>query len=115
MLGVFLGLQSRYTKHSCFLCLWNSTTDGEHYEKMRWPTRGKLTSGMYNVIMEPLVSPEKVLLPPIYIKSLLVKQFVKALDFEGEVFQEICIMFSRLSDAKIKGGIFVGPQICTML
>ena len=24
-------------------------------------------------------------------------------------------MFSRLSDAKIKGGIFVGPQISTML
>ena len=69
---------------------------------------------MYNVIREPLVSREKVLLPPLYIKLGLVKQFIKALDFE-EVFQEICLMFPRLSDAKIKGGIFIGPQISTVL
>ena len=36
------------------------------------------------------------------------------MDFE-EVFQEICSLFLRLSEAKIKGGIFVGPQINTML
>ena len=33
MLGVLLALQSGYTKYSCFLCLWNSRADGEHYEK----------------------------------------------------------------------------------
>ena len=114
MLGVLLGLQSGYTKYSCFLCLWNSRADGEHYEKMHWLTREELTPGMYNVIREPLVSWKKVLLPPIHTKLGLVKQFVKALNFE-EVFQEIHSMFPRLSDAKIKGGIFVGPQISTML
>ena len=85
ILGVFLGLQSEYTKYSCFLCWWNSRADGEHYEKMQWPTREELAPGMYNVIREPLVSREKVLLPPLHIKLGLVKQFVKALDFE-EVF-----------------------------
>ncbi|CAK8696138.1 unnamed protein product [Clavelina lepadiformis] len=70
---------------------------------------------MYNVIREPLVSREIVLLPPLHIKLGLVKQFVKALDFQGQVFQEIRSMFPRLSLAKIKGGIFVGPQINTML
>ena len=65
--------------------------------------------------MEPLISREKILLPPLNIKLGLVKQFVKALDFEEEVFQEIRSMFSRLSEAKIKGGKFVGPQINTML
>ena len=70
---------------------------------------------MYNVIREPLISREKVLLPPLHIKLGLVKQFVKALNFEGEVFQEIRSMFFRLSEAKIKGEIFVGPQINTML
>ena len=75
---------------------------------------GGLTLRMYNVIREPLVSREKVLPSPHYIKLGLVKQFVKALDFE-EVFQEIHSIFPRLSDAKIKGGIFVGPQISTML
>ena len=55
---------------------------------MHRPTREELTPGMYNVIREPLVSREKVLLPPLHIKLGLVKQFVKAFDFE-EVFQEI--------------------------
>ena len=36
------------------------------------------------------------------------------MDFE-EVFQEIRSRFPRPSEAKIKGGIFVGPQINTML
>ena len=113
ILGVLLGLHSGYTKYSCFLCLWNSRANGEHYKKMHWPTQEELTSGMCNVIREPLVSQEKVL-PPLHIKLGLVKQFVKALDFE-EVFQEIHSMFPRLSNAKIKGRIFVGPQISTML
>ena len=82
---------------------------------MHWPTQKELTPGMFNVIREPLVSQEKVLLPPLHIKLGLVKQLVKALDFEGEVFQEIRLIFPRLSDAKIKGEIFVGPQISTML
>ena len=82
MLGVLLGRQSGYTKCSCFLCLWNSRADGEHYEKMHWPTGKELTPGMCNVIRELLVSWEKVLLPPLHIKLSLVKQFVKALDFE---------------------------------
>ena len=34
MLGILLDLKSGYTKYSCFLCLWNSRADGEHYEKM---------------------------------------------------------------------------------
>ena len=114
MLGVFLGLQSGYTKYSCFLCLWNGKADGGHNEKMHWPTWEELTPGMWNVIWEPLVCRKKILLPPLYIKLGLVKYFVKALYFE-EVFQEIRSMFPRLSDTKIKGGIFVGLQISTML
>ena len=86
MLGFLLGLQGVYTKYSCLLCLWNSRADGEHYEKIHWPTREELTPRMYNVIREPLISREKVLLPPLHIKSSLVKQFVKALVFEREVF-----------------------------
>ena len=68
MLGVLLGLQRGYTKYSCFFCLWNSRVDGEHYEKMHWPTWEELTPGMYNVITEPLVSREKILLLPLHIK-----------------------------------------------
>ena len=115
MLGFWLGLQGGYTKYSCFFCLWNSRADSEHYEKIHWPTQKELIPGMYNVIKEPLVRRENVLLPPLTIKFGLVKQFVKALIFKGEVFQEIRLMFPRLSEAKIKGGIFVGPQINILL
>ena len=69
---------------------------------------GRTSPGIYNVIREPLISREKVLLPPLHIKLGLVKQFVKA-------FQEIRSMFPSLSEAKIKGGIFIGPQINTRL
>ena len=96
MVWVLLGLQGVYTKYSCFLCLWNSRADGKHYEKIHWPARKELTPGMHNVIKEPLVRGENVFLPPFHIKLGLVKQFVKALNFE-EVSQEIRAMFSRLS------------------
>lgn len=39
------------------------------------------------------------------------KQFVKALDKEGDCFQYIGQVFSNLSEAKLKEGIFDGPQI----
>ena len=31
MIAFLLGLQGGYTKHSCFLCLWNSRADEQHY------------------------------------------------------------------------------------
>ena len=51
---------------------------------------------------------------PIYnycIKLGLMKQFVKALDKEGECFKYLCTKFLRLRYEKIKAGIFDGPQI----
>ena len=115
MLGFLLGLQGGYTKHSCFLCLWDSRADKEHYNKVQWPARLDLQPGKLNVLRQPLVETKKVLLPPLHIKLGLIKQFVKALGHEGEAFQELRLMFPKLSDAKVKAGIFVGPQIKAML
>ena len=39
------------------------------------------------------------------------KKFVKALDFSGKCFLYIRSSFPGLSDAKIEGGIFTGPEI----
>ena len=55
------------------------------------------------------------MLPPLHIKLGLVKQFVTALDFEGEPFQQIRAMYPKLSEAKAKGGIFTGPQVKVLL
>ena len=39
------------------------------------------------------------------------KQFVKALDKDGDCFQYICKSFPSLSNEKLKAGMFDGPQI----
>ena len=53
----------------------------------------------------------KILLPPLHIKHSLMKNFVKAMDRTGSTFKYLAEKFLRLSEAKIKEGGFVGPQI----
>ena len=57
----------------------------------------------------------KVLLPPLHIKLGLMKNFVKVLHKNGAAFQQLSIVFPGLSAAKLKDGIFVGPQIREVL
>ena len=115
MLGFLLGLQQGFTKYSCYICLWDSRDVKNHYVKRNWPPRAHLEPRSHNIINQPLIDPEKVLLPPLHIKLGLVKQFVKALDFGGEAFQQIRLLFPKLSDAKAKGGIFTGPDVKKLL
>lgn len=70
-----------------------------------------MTPGEKNILRQNLVSREKILLPPLHIKLGLMKQFVKALKKDGSCFQYLCTKFPFISDAKLKEGIFVGPQI----
>ena len=57
------------------------------------------------------MEPKKVLLPPLHIKLGLIKQFVKKLNPESDAFKHIQELFPKLSEAKVKAGIFVGPQV----
>lgn len=43
------------------------------------------------------------------------KQFVKALPKDGNTFKYLCLSFPTLSDAKLKEGIFTGPNIRKLL
>ena len=43
------------------------------------------------------------------------KQFIKALDRDGDCFHYTCPTFPRVNDEKKKAGIFDGPQIRTLL
>ena len=106
-----LGKQAGYTKYPCFICLWDSRDKSQHYKKKIWPLRRTLKARDPNVSKNPLIESEKVLLPPLHIKLGLMKQFVKALDTDGDCFKYLLNRFPGLTDAKIKGGIFVGPQI----
>ena len=53
IIGFRQGLQSGYTKHLCFLCLWNSRLDDVHFEKKQWSIRIDSTSGQANVVNSP--------------------------------------------------------------
>ena len=57
------------------------------------------------------MNPQFVFLPPLHIKLGLMKIFVKALDKEGVAFLHLRNKFTNLSEAKIKEGVFIGPQI----
>ena len=70
-----------------------------------------MTVGEKNIIHQPLVEREKIIFPPLHIKLGLMKQFVKALNVEGDCFQFICTTFPGLSYDKIKAGVSDGTQI----
>ena len=80
MLAFLLGLQGGYTEYSCFLCLWDSRADHEHYQKVEWPLEMSCSQVNGILLDRILKSLENVLLPGTHIKFGLVKQFVKTLD-----------------------------------
>jgi hypothetical protein len=74
-----------------------------------------IVPGNKNVIYKPLVDRRNKILPPLHIKLGLTKNFVKAMDRNGDGFQYLKLKFPVLSDARIKEGIFVGPHIRELL
>jgi hypothetical protein len=56
------------------------------------------------VLNNPLVSPDKVFLPPLHIRLGLMKNFIEAVDKNGTGFMYLKRKYPRLSDAKIKEG-----------
>ena len=71
--------------------------------------------GSNNVKWKPLVDTRKVLMPRLHIKLGLIKQFVAALDKESAALKYLQDFFPKLSEAKVKAGVFVGPQIKKIL
>ncbi|GBO06384.1 hypothetical protein AVEN_126428-1 [Araneus ventricosus] len=112
VIAVLVGLQAGYIKFffSCFLCQWDSRDRKKHYIKKVWPKRQFLIPGVKNEKNEPLSASEKILLPPLHIKLGLMKNFVKTMDCGGSGFQYIRLKFPKVSETKIKEGIFFGPQ-----
>ena len=106
VISVILGQHGGYTKFPCFLCEWDSRTKAKHWNQKVWPKR-TLKVGEKNVHFESLVDPKKVLLPPLHIKLGMMNQFVKALPKDGEAFKYFSSKFPRLSEAKLKEGVFL--------
>lgn len=111
VISMLLGQQGGYTKYPCFLCEWDSRNKAQHWIQKEWTRRSGFEIGIKNVVRENLVDPNNVLLPPLHIKLGVMKQFVKALSKEGDCFKYLRDKFPALSEAKIKEGVFVGPDI----
>jgi len=111
MVAFLMGLQGGYTKFPCYLCHWDSRDKAAHYQRKHWPQRTEFSVGKHNIKDEPLVDPQKVLFPPLHIKLGLMKQFVTALDKESASFKYLQAFFPKLSEAKVKAGVFIGPQV----
>ena len=112
MVNFLMGQQSGFTKYPCFLCMWDIRDRAQHYTKKDWPLREKLVPCKErNVINDPLEDRDRILFPPLHIKLGLIKQFIKALDKDGDCFTYLCLAFLGLTMEKLKAGIFDGPQI----
>lgn len=114
MVGILMGLQPGYIKNMCFLCLWDSRCKSNQYKHERWPLRENMISGINNVKYEPLIPSGNVLLPPLHIKLGIFKQFIKSLS-SVTAKNYLSKIFPKISEAKLKEGIFVGPQLRKLL
>ena len=110
VIAILLGMQLEYTKFCCFLCMWDSRDRSSHYIIEGWPARN-LNTDEKNGIAEPLVETKGVLLPPLHIKLGLIKIFVKGINKEGQALRHLRNKFPKISDAKVKENIFIGPEI----
>ena len=116
VIGMLMGMQTGFTKFCCFLCLWNSRAMNEHYVKRDWMLRTEYEPGVSSVHHNnqrniiPPVDPDKIFLPPLHIKLGLMTNFVKALGkTQSAGFQYLVEKFPKISAAKLKEDVFVGP------
>ena len=100
-----------YTKHQRFLCQRESRNDSRHYDRKEWPARKEFVLGKFNVHHVPSVDPRKIYLPPLHIKLGLFKKLVKAMDSTGNGILYLRQKFPYKSEAKVKAGVFMGPEI----
>ena len=115
MVNFLLEQQGGLIKYPCFLCFWDSRANEEHWVRKEWPPRNTIKPGEKNIVNNPLVDRQNIILPPLHIKLGLMKQFLKALDRSGDCFGYIWSTFPGLSYEKKKAEIFDGPQIRTLL
>ena len=106
---LLLGMQLGHTNYCCLLHKWDTRDKKNHYINKLWPKRTSLTPG--EPVNPLLVLPEKIYLSSLHIKLGLMKNFMKGMDRTGRGFEYMRNKFPNVSDANVKEGIFIGPQI----
>ena len=115
MVAFLVGLQGGFTKFPCYLCHWDSRDTTAHYHRQIWRKRTEYSVGYSNFKLDPLIDLIQVLLPPLHINLGLIRQFVEALDKNSDAFKHLQNFFTKISEAKVEAGIFVGPQVRKIL
>jgi hypothetical protein len=111
VIALLLRLHRGFTKYCCFICEWDNTAWILRYLRKDWPARKTLEPGIMNVENQPLLEPSKILFPSMHLKLGVMKNFVKAMDQGEAAFTCVSENFPRVSEAKLKEGIFIGSQI----
>jgi hypothetical protein len=110
VISLLLGMQSGYTMYCCFFCDWDSRAKDKHKKIKDWPMREISVPGEKCVRNQPLVGKDKISLPPLNVKLGLMKQLIKAMHKHGKGFEYLREKCSKLSNAKLIEGIFIGQQ-----
>lgn len=94
VVAVLSGLQAGYIGYMCFLCDWHT-----RFDKSRI-SRKDSVHGNANVIRDPLVPGQNILLPPLHIKLGLVKSFIKrVVELNVNVLPRLKLIFPGISDS----------------
>lgn len=116
VVALLTGVKKGFSKHQCFICLWEGRQKDLHYTNHAWPPRVNFQVGQNSIDHLPLVEGAAVILPPLHIKLGLVRNFVRALKTNDAAFTYLkAELFPKLSDAKIENGMnsVVEPYRCT--
>lgn len=98
------GVKKGFSKHQCFLCLWEGRVTEKHYTNHQWGDRVTYELGKDSIDHLPLVQSSRVILPPLHIKLGIFRNFVRALDKDGRSFKELNKIFPKLTQSKIDAG-----------
>lgn len=108
IVAILMGLKQGYSKHQCFLCLWEGRKNDLHYDySHKWPQRYRIQVGIASQEKEPLVRDRsKIILPPLHIKLGVVRNFTKALHRDSVAYNYLRKFMNKLgaSDAKVENG-----------
>jgi hypothetical protein len=111
---MLMGMPGGFMKF-CFLYLWNSRCTDVHYNKMTG-NQGRPMNWENSVHHIPFINPMKISLPPPYIKLGLTECLVKAMaKTHSQGLQYLAKNVNKISNAKLREGIFMGPQIQEIL
>ena len=92
--------------------MWDNCATAQHYETKEWPTWDSYTPGVKNIQHIPSVNLDKSFDATIAYQARISEELSER---NGKTvlngFEFLCKKFTKLSQAKLKEGIFVGPQI----